>query len=84
MAEGQLLSEEDRIRALDRAWNEIYLRDDRSRFSEILADDFIAIFSDGGTSTKADLMRPRRRARRLASATPYSRCIRRPPSPGDA
>jgi hypothetical protein len=34
------------------------LRNDRSAFAEILADDFRANFSDGRTGGKADLMRP--------------------------
>jgi Domain of unknown function (DUF4440) len=46
------------IRELDRSWNEVYLRNDRSAFAEILADDFRANFSDGRTGGKADLMRP--------------------------
>jgi hypothetical protein len=43
---------------LDRSWNEVYVRNDRSPFAEILADDFCAILLDGRTARKADLMRP--------------------------
>lgn len=34
------------------------MRNDRSPFAEILADDFCAILLDGRTARKADLMRP--------------------------
>ena len=46
------------VRELDRSWNEVYLRNDRSAFAEILTDDFRVNFSDGRTGGKADLMRP--------------------------
>jgi hypothetical protein len=52
------LTDEQAVRKLDRAWNEVYLRNDRSAFAEILADDFRVNFSDGRTGGKADLMRP--------------------------
>ncbi len=53
------LSTDDRaVRELDRSWNGVYLRNDRSAFAEILADDFRANSSDGRTGGKADLMRP--------------------------
>jgi len=52
------LTDEQALRKLDRAWNEVYLRNDRSAFAEILADDFRVNFSDGRTGCKADLMRP--------------------------
>jgi ketosteroid isomerase-like protein len=52
-------STDDRaIKELDRSWNEVYLRNDRSAFAEILADDFRVNFSDGRTAGKVDLMRP--------------------------
>jgi hypothetical protein len=50
--------DEQAVWALDRSWNEAYLRNDRSAFAEILADDFCATFSDGRTAGKADLMTP--------------------------
>jgi ketosteroid isomerase-like protein len=51
-------TDEQAVRELDRSWNEVYLRNDRSAFAEILADDFCAILLDGRTAGKADLMRP--------------------------
>jgi hypothetical protein len=51
-------TDEQTVRELDRSWNEVYLRNDRSAFAEILADDFRVNFSDGRTGGKADLMRP--------------------------
>ena len=50
--------DEQAVRKLDQAWNEVYLRNDRSAFAEILADDFCATFSDGRTANKVDLMKP--------------------------
>jgi hypothetical protein len=58
MDENNPLSDEQAVRDLDRRWNEVYLRNDRSAFAEILADDFRANSSDGRTGGKADLMRP--------------------------
>jgi hypothetical protein len=51
-------TDEQAVRELDRSWNVVYLRNDRSAFEEILADDFCAILLDGRTAGKADLMRP--------------------------
>jgi Domain of unknown function (DUF4440) len=51
-------TDEQAVRELDRSWNVVYLRNDRSAFAEILADDFCAILLDGRTAGKADLMRP--------------------------
>ena len=51
-------TDEQTVRELDRSWNEVYLRNDRSAFAEILADDFRVNFSEGRTGGKADLMRP--------------------------
>lgn len=50
--------DEQAVRDLDRRWNEVYLRNDRSDFAEILAEDFRVNFSDGRSGGKADLMRP--------------------------
>jgi hypothetical protein len=50
--------DERAVRELDLSWNEVYLRNDRSAFAEILADDFRVNFSDGRTGGKVDLMRP--------------------------
>ena len=51
-------TDEQAVKKLDRSWNEVYLRNDRSAFAEILADDFRVNFSDGRTGGKGDLMRP--------------------------
>ena len=51
-------TDDQAVRELDHSWNEVYLRNDRSAFAEILADDFRVNFSDGRTGGKADLMRP--------------------------
>ena len=58
MDDNRLLTDEQAVRGLDRSWNEVYLRNDRSAFAEILADDFRVNFSDSRTGGKADLMRP--------------------------
>jgi len=52
------LTDELALRELDRSWNDVHLRNDRSAFADILADDFCAILLDGRRATKADLMRP--------------------------
>lgn len=48
----------DLVLRLDRAWNDAYLRNDRSAFAEILADDFRGFFADGRSIGKAQLMQP--------------------------
>jgi hypothetical protein len=58
MTEPSVPDDEQRVRALDRAWNEVYLLNDRSAFEAILADDFVATLSDARTASKADMMRP--------------------------
>ena len=58
MDDNRLLTDEEAVTELDRSWNEVYLRNDRSAFGEILADDFRVNFSDGRTGGKADLMQP--------------------------
>ncbi len=50
--------DEKAVRELDQAWNEVYLRNDRESFGEILASDFRGAFPDGRTISKAELMRP--------------------------
>jgi ketosteroid isomerase-like protein len=44
------------VRALDRAWNDAYIRNDRTPFAEILADDFVARQWNCQTITKTQLM----------------------------
>ena len=51
-------SDIDTIRCLDRAWNEAYLRNDRSVLAELLADDFRGFFPDGRSIGKAQLLQP--------------------------
>jgi hypothetical protein len=58
MADDQASADAQAVTELDRAWNEVYLRNDRSAFARILADDFRVNLSDGRTGGKADLMRP--------------------------
>jgi hypothetical protein len=58
MKDGQQSIDEQTVRELDRSWNEVYLRNDRSGFATILANEFQATFSDGRTAGKVDLMRP--------------------------
>ena len=41
------MSSEDDVRRLDRAWNDVYLRNKHAAFAEILADDFKGFFPDG-------------------------------------
>ena len=48
--------DEEAVEHLDRAWNDAYVRNDRTPFAEILADDFAATTWDGKTITKAQLM----------------------------
>ncbi len=55
---GQQSSDQQAVKDLDRRWNEVYLRNDRSDFAEILANDLRVNFSDGRSGGKADLMRP--------------------------
>src|SRR5437016_4651867 len=58
MSRAEESADEEVVSKLDRAWNEVYLRNDRSEFARILADDFLGIAPNGSTATKADLMRP--------------------------
>ena len=51
---------------LDRAWNEAYVRNDRTQLAGILADDFEAVAADGGTISKAQLMQPGSAPRSIA------------------
>ena len=48
--------DEEAVSELDRAWNEAYVRNDRTPLAEILADDFAGIAWDGQTITKPQLM----------------------------
>jgi ketosteroid isomerase-like protein len=48
--------DEAEVRRLDSAWNEAYLRNDRSRLADILADDFMAALPSGEPVSKASLM----------------------------
>jgi ketosteroid isomerase-like protein len=50
------MHDEEAVRDLDRAWNAAYVRNDRSQFSHILADDFVATTWDGKMISKAELM----------------------------
>ncbi len=58
MEHKNLSADEQAVRELDRSWNEVYLRNDRSAFAEILADDLLVNLSDGRTGGKIDMMRP--------------------------
>jgi hypothetical protein len=51
-------SDEEIVRALDRAWNDVYVRNDRSAFAEILAADFRGTLLDGRSIGRAQLMQP--------------------------
>ena len=44
------------MRRLDSAWNDAYLRNDRSALADILADDFAAVMPSGEPVSKAALM----------------------------
>ena len=48
--------DEAEVRHLDSAWNDAYLRNDRSPLAEILAADFTAALPSGEPVSKADLM----------------------------
>jgi ketosteroid isomerase-like protein len=50
--------EQHALDELDRAWNDAYLRNDRTPLDQILADDFVAVLADGRSITKAQLMQP--------------------------
>ncbi|HEY6419847.1 MAG TPA: nuclear transport factor 2 family protein [Candidatus Binataceae bacterium] len=50
--------DEQTVRKLDQSWNQVYLRNDRSAFAEILADDFCVTLADGRTGGKVDMMKP--------------------------
>ena len=58
MGEPGEASDEDLVRQLDRAWNEVYLGNDRAAFAEILAEDFRGTFPDGRSISKSQLMEP--------------------------
>jgi hypothetical protein len=54
----ELPNDEQAVRRLDQSWNDVYVRNDRSAFQRILAEDFCGALSDGRPISKADLMRP--------------------------
>jgi hypothetical protein len=56
-------NDEEAVRRLDHSWNDAYVRNDRSAFQTILAEDFCGMFADGRPIRKADLMRPSAPAR---------------------
>ena len=58
--------DERAVQELDDAWNDVYVRNDRSAFAEILADDFVAAFADFRTVNKAQLMEPAPEGRPVA------------------
>ena len=58
MGEPAGTTDEEVVRQLDRAWNEVYLCNDRAAFAEILAEDFLGAFPDGRTISKSQLMEP--------------------------
>jgi ketosteroid isomerase-like protein len=51
-------SDAELVRRLDRAWNDAYLRNDRSVLEEILADDFRGTFPEGRSIGKTALLEP--------------------------
>jgi len=53
-----MTDDERTVRELDHAWNEVYIRNDRGPFEELLASDFQGVLPDGRIISKADLMRP--------------------------
>jgi hypothetical protein len=53
-----MTDDERTVRELDEAWNEVYIRNERRRLEQILAEDFRGAFPDGRTVTKAGLMQP--------------------------
>jgi hypothetical protein len=50
------LDDEAEIRRLDSAWNEAYLRNDRSSLDQVLANDFLALNLQGEAIDKGALM----------------------------
>jgi ketosteroid isomerase-like protein len=48
--------DEAQVRRLDCAWNDAYLRNDRSPLAHILADDFAAVLPSGEAVSKTALM----------------------------
>lgn len=48
--------DEAEVRRLDSAWNDAYMRNDRSPLAHILADDFAAVLPSGEPFSKASLM----------------------------
>jgi hypothetical protein len=63
--EAEISNDEQAVRRLDQSWNDAYVRNDRSAFQQILADDFCGTMADGRPISKADLMRPTPAALRL-------------------
>ena len=59
-------TDEQVVRRLDRTWNEVYLRNDRTPFAEILADDFRANFSDGRSGGKSEMLEPTPNGRKVS------------------
>lgn len=49
-------SDDQAIQQLDQSWNDVYIRNDRTAFAYILADDFCGTFPDGRTASKQDMM----------------------------
>jgi len=70
MGSQQTQTDEEIVRGLDRAWNEVYLINDRAPFADILADDFRATFPDGRSGGKEQLMEPTPNRRKVTFSEP--------------
>ena len=46
------------ITALDQAWNQAYVKNDRSALADILSDDFVAVAHTGQLVSNAQLLQP--------------------------
>jgi ketosteroid isomerase-like protein len=53
---GPRLDDESEVRRLDDAWNDAYVRHDRSRLADVLADAFEAVLPSGERISRAELM----------------------------
>ena len=58
MSNDETRGDQAAVQALDDAWNDVYIRNERASFMDILADDFFGAFADLRMIRKANLLEP--------------------------
>jgi hypothetical protein len=58
MSNDETRGDQATVQALDDAWNNVYIRNERAPFVDLLADDFFGAFADLRMIRKAHLLEP--------------------------